>query len=422
MSVGRVYPRDLALPARAGDGDLRPLVEREALEFVRRESWRGVGPAPESASIAYVRWKPGISSSTCYEVQFEDGLTALVTIKIYKASRIKHATREIIARRGGDGDSDRLTPLLFLEGISACMWTFPVDPVLRGLERARDVRRIARQIDGLPGVAPWQMRLRASRLETLRYKPERRAVQKLDARLRRGPEERSERTFVIRVHAPDDAREIHRRRTVAGGPVPVPLLFEERTGLIIDPWLPGTSPEPLDFSHARQTGAALVPLHECMPEPDHAESLVRRDLSGLSSLFSVNDQLAALFARFEASAPLPVASWVHGDVHPDQLLLTPAAPVGLLDWDSLRPGRPAEDLASWIADALSAGSESAAELLAGYEEQGGTLPDTDELTGFVRCELVERAAAAVRRLEAGATDKARRLLERAIEADLGARL
>jgi aminoglycoside phosphotransferase (APT) family kinase protein len=112
----------------------------------------------------------------------------------------------------------------------------------------------------------------------------------------------------------------------------------------------------------------------------------------------------------------PARCWIHGDFHADQLTRHEGG-LRLLDGDDLRPGAAEEDLANWIADRLAQDPEmdmqsAADELFAGY----GAGPDRLDLA-LLRAlsveELLNRAAAGLRRLEVRAEERARGLVERA---------
>jgi aminoglycoside phosphotransferase (APT) family kinase protein len=113
---------------------------------------------------------------------------------------------------------------------------------------------------------------------------------------------------------------------------------------------------------------------------------------------------------------VPATSWIHGDLHPDQVLIQGSG-ASLLDMDALRLGAIEEDLASWAADMLAfddSASLDAAVVLANlqdlYRTVGGPSVDKARLRALTIIELFERAAAAVRRLEEGAFVHASRLV------------
>ncbi|MEZ5973834.1 MAG: phosphotransferase [Planctomycetota bacterium] len=100
--------------------------------------------------------------------------------------------------------------------------------------------------------------------------------------------------------------------------------------------------------------------------------------------------------------------WIHGDFHPDQVLLGDAP--RLLDLDDLRPGAPEEDLAQWIVDHIVAGAdprEAREQFQAAYRAAGKAPIAPALLHRLLVATLVERAAACVRRLEVHAEERAR---------------
>jgi aminoglycoside phosphotransferase (APT) family kinase protein len=198
--------------------------------------------------------------------------------------------------------------------------------------------------------------------------------------------------------------------------VPKLLGFHERYGILIEEWLHvKTSHAADDFTHARDAGAALAELHG-LAVPDEIGELAAGSEADLQPLFSVDDDLAARFTGLHDPRPYG-KTWIHGDFHADQLAVVERdgeRRLALLDLDRLSAGDPARDLANWIADHLfedeDLGFEAAAqELLEGY---GATL-DADHLRRRTADELTRRGAAAIRRLEKGALERAARCLGRA---------
>ncbi len=111
------------------------------------------------------------------------------------------------------------------------------------------------------------------------------------------------------------------------------------------------------------------------------------------------------------------ARWIHGDIHPDQLLRRPTG-AALLDLDCLRPGAPEEDIASWAADVIALDrraefEQASAPIVDGYTAAGGGALDERTLRAWVVRGLAERAAAGIRRLEVDAITRAHEILDAA---------
>lgn len=110
---------------------------------------------------------------------------------------------------------------------------------------------------------------------------------------------------------------------------------------------------------------------------------------------------------------LPATAWIHGDLHPGRVLIREGG-AGLLGLDGLRPGAPEEDIASWAADVLARGHTADVEAVLGelaelYRGAGGARLDPGRLRAVTAIELLERAASAIRHLEADALLSAARL-------------
>lgn len=419
MTGLKSYTRDRNLPARAGDAELRPPDDVELLAHVRATLARSAAPPPDSAELVYARWKPRTALIATYAVGWADGAEELVTWKRHlggKAAAIAATytpDEHVLAHAG------RLAS--FHADVSgASLFAFPADRELTGLARALDVQRLARLVAPLQ---PERVRWRRSTVHLLRYKPEHRAVFRLDLVLRDDTGALCERSLAVRVLPALSAARVQAARLAsverdAQTLGPALKLVELRTGLLVEEWLDATVPDSSDLSHAHTAGELLARLHG-LPPPQHGDVRVRADHA---ELFACLPVLSALAARLPASPRSAARAWIHGDVHPDQLALARGAdsrmPARLLDLDNLGPGLPAEDLAAWIADhlALRAGDDFEAasrELLAGYRAGGGTPPPDAELRAWTAQELRERAAAALRRLEVGAEVRALRLLEAA---------
>lgn len=232
----------------------------------------------------------------------------------------------------------------------------------------------------------------------------------MDVVLRDDPVPR--RSFAVRALPVAEARRVASARRALGSGAPVVPLAAAlgEAGLLFEPWLDVTSFPGDSFDHAEAAGSALALLHRSGP-PDGFPCRARGGGRGLLRWIGLE----------HAHVPIPndaQRAFVHGDLHPDQVVLDERGAPLLMDLDCLGRGDPRRDLASWVADrlALEPGLElgAAAEpLLRGYGLSGGEQFEPRELAAFVADELVAQAAAAVRRLERQALARARLLLETA---------
>ncbi|MCA9000873.1 MAG: phosphotransferase [Planctomycetes bacterium] len=405
------YERDIDLPRELGDPDLALPHGDELVELVRDHLLRPDRDRAEilDAEIQHVRYKPGVAVTATYQVQVQGSGPASVVYKCHRGNKPKRGSTRYASQPG-----DLLRSHVNVPGSSIQLASWPHDRVLRGLHRALEKKRTCRWMDEVAGYAPLVMRLRASILEPLRYKPERRAVLHVQAKLRGEGEHREVRRFALRVVPPIDASRIQRsRREVQQAdpslPVPALLAADTRVGLLLEPWLDGVPSERTDFTQGPTMGWLLSRLHRIEPG---ASPLIQPASPGLDCL-GFSEEWLRVARKLTLQESLRPTAWTHGDVHPDQILMG-QGPV-LMDLDSLAPGCPEMDLASWIADRLACRpSESLAQasesILQNYDAHG---VDREFLKRCVAHGLVARASARIRRLQAGAIPGAVRLMERA---------
>lgn len=413
MNGLRAYERDTSLPARAGDAALCPPSEAE---LVRRVNGvEGLLPALAlEAHWEHARWKPHVSCAALAAVRAADGSEHLVTWKRYATDKAHHVAADRVAPDGGPVRNQRTSE----DHDANTVWSvFPDDRILPGLPRALDVQRSCRLLAGVEPFAGLNLRHRRSRATLVRYKPERRAVVRLDAVVRDERDQLRTLPVGVRVLAPAAAERVVAARRVACLPrelAPELLTHESRTGLVLETWWNVVGLSHDDFSCAREAGRLLARLHALdVPAP----ATTRFDpASGVElALFEVDRELSAAAHEWIAeAAPFDApATWVHGDVHPDQFARERGSgALRLLDWDATRVDADLVDLASFAADAAVAGAEEAeAEWFAGYREAGGRVPHARDLSRAVAAALVARAAGALRRVERDGVAKAGRCLE-----------
>jgi hypothetical protein len=415
------YERDTAVLAAAGDSALAPPAPARLLELVDAHLARAGAARPIAAHWSYARWKPATSLTAGFELVWADGERRWVTWKRY----VDGKSQALLGRRERDvapeTADDRLREHCVLPRDGAHLWAPPYDRELPGLERALDLRRAKRWFleQGLfPGR---RVRSGSSRATLLRYKPERRAVLRLDLRLRPlegGP--RSGETLGARALPPHEARRVATARATwqdLADDVRAPRLvaFEEAAGLLYETWLELEEARADVLEDAPAAGELLARLHARAAPADCAPPAT--GLAGALEILGTQPGLVerarrAAAARESAAAP---RVWTHGDFHPDQLARGRDGAWCLLDLDRLGAGAALDDLASWIADGLVAGRPQArARLLEGYVRAGGVVPERAALDRAVARELVQRAAGALRRLEVDALKLASQRLDLAL--------
>ncbi len=414
--------RDPSLPARAGDALLCPDSDEVLLARVVRHLALQGGPRPVAARMTYARWKPHVSLTALYRIEFDEGASSYVTWKKYADGKAREIGLSYAPDRRAEAHATRLAAFAAEAADGLCLYGFPTDRELPGLARALNLRRTARHLNAAELWPGESVRARDSRAELVRYKPEHRAVLRLDLATVHKDGTRAGHRIAVRVLAPEaGARVVAARNAYMSSPTPVlaPRLVttEERTGLLFEEWLDGESGRSGDFSEVEAAGTLLAQLHRS-PLPAQAVEARANSRAELAALFAVDAELEKRFAELPLEQSAAPITWIHGDFHPDQLLCTPAGARALLDWDALRPGQPVEDLATWIADEIAADptrdlARAGRPLLTAYARAGGEVPSDARLRAHVGTELTRRAAAGLRRIEAHAIPRARALLDAA---------
>jgi aminoglycoside phosphotransferase (APT) family kinase protein len=415
----RERDRDAELPARAGDGKLSPPSEAEVVELASAHLRRAEAPAITAARWDYARWKPGVSITSIFTLTFADGSSEPLVVKRFvdgkeRTLQFKPRNEEHLQELCA-----RLRPSALVPERSLALWVPPADRVVRGLPVLLDKKSLGNLVTRAGVVASGMVKKRKTEYTLLRYKPERRAVYRVDLRLR--DEEKRKLALAARALPPAEAARVIATRTAfeaAGGRALAPHLAATnlRQGFFLEPWLELETFSGDQFGHARAAGELLARLH-ALPAPTELRTVPLGLPGDLDELFAVDPALV----RLPRAAPHPAPRrrvFCHGDFHPDQVARRPDGSWLLMDLDCLATGDPAADLANWAADWIieheRADLEAATgELLDGYRAAGGTAPERSHLAAHVAAELVNRAGATFRRLEKDAPARARSALEAA---------
>ena len=227
------------------------------------------------------------------------------------------------------------------------LWRFPLDPALPALATALDEESV-RDLLQAYGVARGPLRL-----DLRTYRPGRRAVVEVQAPRRR--------LFlkVLRPQAVHDLHDRHRVLAAAGVPVPRSLGCTDQ-GLLVLEALPGTPMR----TRLREGGTALpgaravLDLLDRLPvavvdlprRPSWTDSVAHYaevTAAALPSEAERSRQLAAAVVARTFGSPATAPS--HGDLYEAQLLLDGSRISGLLDVDTVGPGRRSDDLACLLA-------------------------------------------------------------------------
>lgn len=128
----------------------------------------------------------------------------------------------------------------------------------------------------------------------------------------------------------------------------------------IIPWLPGQTADEIQLNadHAQQFALFLKALH--VKAPDNAPKNPFRGVSLVERVTMLNERMQRLKAltamvtptiralwKQAVDAPIDVEpTWIHGDLHPRNLLVDKGGFTGVIDWGDLAAGDRATDLAA----------------------------------------------------------------------------
>lgn len=351
----RVVARDPALPG------LALLLDDERL----LDTLRGLWPEAEIETVdcTYLRYKPGVNCLAGYAAQTPAG-PLMVYARAYTAA---HYT-EAWAGECGAKAKVRTYPPQMLDREAVVLRRFPDDRKLRGM--ARLVLPDSRS-GLLSKMLPKEPALWEAQPATLRYKPERRYVARLQAD--------GAPSAVVKVYGEEDFDNAWRGSgafaTREHLVIARRLGHSKRRRAIVSQWLPGG---PLDqwlrapdFDLARicEVGAALAELHRQTPRNLNRRSREDEALAVLAAVNAAAGLHAALAERLRGlgvriagalMAEPSVESAIHGDFHGEQVILDTSG-IGIIDYDRSALGDPSADFGSFLARLT-------------YEEMLGILP------------------------------------------------
>lgn len=233
------------------------------------------------------------------------------------------------------------------------VWLYPNDPDLPGLARAAYPGAVADLLVAT-GVEPEPLSADDLALDMITYRPRRRAV--LGVTVRSG---REVYVKVLRPSALGGVLERHDLLVTAG--VPAPRVVASTTdGLMVMPALPGVPLSRAVFTEPNPcTAADLIGVLDAMPaavarlerRPAWADSVDHYAAIVATALPVEEERLASITRRIRAGLAglAPGDEPTHGDFHEGQIHVAGGSVVGMLDIDTVGPGRRADDLACLMA-------------------------------------------------------------------------
>lgn len=382
------------------------------------------GLAPESCQPVYVRYKPGTNAVAVWSLTIPgQAEPLLVQGKCFAEVDFDAACDK--AENTHWSEPALGLPLAVCRTERCLLLAFPNDPVLDGLRFAAHGKRMQRAIyahvDSLPE-ADWRISDRRLTIAPVRFKPEKRAVLRLDTRAvnRTSGEKRALRLY-LRVDADGrGAHDIlvldHIHRGLSTHPnvgSPRPVAYDAAHRLLIVEDAGGVACTGLD--NATAMGTALASLHALPPPALPSRSFAAHLDSARDTVGTVGFLDAALAAparllleslmnsNGDAAGPGCIT---HGDCHPGQLLLS-GDRIVLLDFDRCHLGDPASDLGNYLAhvdmQALRAGrrddGSTATAVLDAYAASGGRRPGERRLALWRALGLLQLSATPFRALD-----------------------
>jgi len=319
----------------------------------------------------YVRYKPQTNAIAVHELQVA-GIAAplLVHGKCYTDENFAAARDKAANSHWSDPTLGQ--PHVAVPEHRMLLFGFPNDQVLAGVRFAANPKRIQRVLYAhVPEFPADTWRISDSRLTIapVRFKPEKRAVLRVDTRVRhrlngtKHPlrvylringkgEGAATATLMQRLH---DGFASH---PAVRTPRVLAYLAESQVTIVADV---GGEALPLDLAGARLAGEALAALH-AMPAAGVPVRTVTDIMSDVADTVrtvaalapeladTAGDLLATLRQRATRDAEA-TPLLVHGDYHPGQLLLRDEYAV-LLDFDRSHLGDPAADLGNYAAHVI----------------------------------------------------------------------
>lgn len=258
----------------------------------------------------------------------------------------------VSARASGPADTDNAAEIFADGEREVAVWIYPQDPDLPGLVRAAYAESMA-EVANSHHVFASPVTPEDLSLQMIGYRPRRRAVVKV------GAGEEVVYVKVLRARLFDDV--LARHQLLAGAGVPVAeIAATTEDHLLILRELPGEPLARAIFGPTEPCSAeSLIELLDAMPasvagldrRPPWSEAVghyARMVSAAMPSLEPKLDRLVELIGQ--GLAPIPPGNEpTHGDFHEGQVHVLGGRVCGLLDTDTIGPGRRADDLACLVA-------------------------------------------------------------------------
>lgn len=259
-------------------------------------------------------------------------------------------------RVGGRSGTDERAVIFGDGDREVAVWLYPGDPDLPGLRRAAVPEQLAALLT-TERVLDQPVRAADLRLEVISYRPRRRAVLKAVVATVAGPV-----TFFVKVlRQPLFADTIARHQLLLAGGIPAPvvaaagpdfvLVLAELPGrplaqALFDEALPCRAEDLVTLLDALPAGGAALPRRPPWTDAvaTYAEMIERALPEAAPQLHWLVGEIGTGLAGVA-----PGVEVTHGDFHEGQLFVSGGLITGVLDIDTVGPGRRADDLACLVA-------------------------------------------------------------------------
>ena len=266
--------------------------------------------------------------------------------------------RELLgaSARAGQRLSADERAVIFADGSrEVAVWLYPNDPELPGLVRTATPAAVAELINDHRAL-PRPVTADQIEVETVGYRPRRRAVLRVIVRTRAGRV-----VFYVKVlREAAFAATLRRHELLSEAGLPTPTIAAATTDFVlILRELPGRPLASAMFDSVPPCGSEdLISLLDAMPTaisllPRRApwvDSVEQYAAMVAAALPELGPRLASLTGTIRGGLAVSLgAEPTHGDFHEGQLLVSAGAVSGLLDVDTAGPGRRVDDLACLLA-------------------------------------------------------------------------
>ncbi|SDD80205.1 phosphotransferase [Auraticoccus monumenti] len=298
----------------------------------------------------------------------------------------------VSARVGGPAPSDERAEIFAAGSRQLAVWIYPKDPDLPGLVRAAYPAGMAEVLNE-HRVLPSPVRPEQVALEMIAYRPRRRAVLRATVTTPGGPV-----TFYVKVLRRQLFAEVERRHLMlleVGVPAP-PVAASTSDHLLVLRELSGRPLAKAIFDpHPPTSAERLIGVLDAMPaavsqlqrRPPWTDSVQHYTVMVQRAMPGEQRRLDWITAEIQSglAGTAPGDEPTHGDFHEGQVHVDGGRVVGVLDVDTIGPGRRVDDLACMVAHLSTVqrmNTEQAARvraLLAGWVPVFDTRVDPTEL-------------------------------------------